>query len=107
MFEHFDTLETREPSLRERAQLAALPAQLAHAKTNASAYAKLLANVDPRAITSRAALEQLPVVRKSDLLELQRASRPFGGFAATAWGAASLVFASPGPIYEPEGRAPD
>src|SRR5438132_8506200 len=107
MFEHFDTLETREPPLRERAQLAALPAQVAHAKANTGAYSKLLADVDPRAITSRAALEQLPVVRKSSLLELQKASRPFGGFAATAWGKASLVFASPGPIYEPESRAPD
>ncbi len=107
MSKHFDTLETREPALRELALLAALPAQVVHAKTHTSAYATLLANVDPRGITSRAALEQLPVVRKSSLLELQKANRPFGGFAATTWGAASLVFASPGPIYEPESRAPD
>lgn len=107
MSEHFDTLETRDPDLRERAQLEALSAQAAYAKAHTSAYAKLLADVDPRALTSRTALEGLPVVRKSELLELQRASRPFGGFAATRWGETRLVFASPGPIYEPEGSAVD
>jgi phenylacetate-CoA ligase len=107
MNEHFDTLETRDPSLRERALLAALPAQVAHAKAHTRAYAALLADVDPLDIGSRTALERLPVVRKSELLELQQSNRPFGGFAATRWGEARLVFASPGPIYEPEGRDAD
>jgi phenylacetate-CoA ligase len=52
-------------------------------------------------------LAQLPVTRKSALLELQKSARPFGGLAATGWGDAVRVFASPGPIYEPEGRRPD
>src|SRR5262249_18285714 len=55
----------------------------------------------------RAALAAVPVTRKSDLAELQKASRPFGGFAATRWGEARRAFASPGAIYEPEGRDPD
>ncbi len=107
MHEYFDTLETRDPDLRERAQLAALRAQVAYAKAHTSAYAALLADVDPRDLDARAALERLPVVRKAELLELQQRNRPFGGFAATRWGDARLVFASPGPIYEPEGRQPD
>jgi phenylacetate-CoA ligase len=111
MTEHFDTLETRDPEMREREQFAALRAQLAHAKTNAPAYARRLAGVDTNAVTTRAALARLPVVRKSELLELQKAARPFGGFAASGWGAhprrARFVFASPGPLYEPEGNAPD
>jgi phenylacetate-CoA ligase len=52
-------------------------------------------------------LAQLPVTRKSELVELQKTARPFGGFAATRWGDARRVFASPGPICEPEGAAPD
>ncbi len=87
--------------------LAQLPRQVAHARTHAPACACSLADVDPAAITSRAALARLPVVRKSELLERQRAARPFGGFAAAGWGELSRVFASPGPIYEPEGRATD
>src|SRR5215472_13060293 len=110
MSEHFDTLETRDPEERERSQLAELRSQLAHAKANTAAYAHLLAEVDPSKITSRAALANLPVVRKSELLDMQKANRPFGGFAARREAKlrrAPLVFASPGPIYEPEGDTPD
>jgi hypothetical protein len=47
------------------------------------------------------------VVRKSDLIELQKTQRPFGGLAAARWGQLGRVFSSPGPIYEPEGRGAD
>ncbi len=107
MTEHFDTLETRDPELRERALLAALPRQLAHAKAHAPAFARILADVDPAAVTTRAALAKVPVTRKSELLERQKAARPFGGFAAFARGEPARIFASPGPIYEPEGRRAD
>jgi phenylacetate-CoA ligase len=107
MTEYFDTLETRDPEVRERALLAALPRRIAHAKANAPAFARILAAVDPDAVTTRAVLAAVPVTRKSELLLLQKASRPFGGFAALRRGIAARVFASPGPIYEPEGRQPD
>ena len=107
MSDHFDQLETRDAEARERDQFAALRRQLVHAKRQAPAYAAWFPDVAPESISSRAALAQLPVTRKSDLLELQKRARPFGGFAATGWGAARRVFASPGPIYEPEGPRPD
>src|SRR5207244_9370855 len=81
MSDHFDALETRDPELRERAVLDALPRQIAHAKAKAPAFARILAAVDPETVTSRAALAAVPVTRKSDLVELQKASRPFGGLA--------------------------
>ncbi len=107
MNNHFDQLETRDPELREREQLAAARQQIAHAKANTAAFGRILSGIDAAAITSRALLARLPVTRKSELLELQMADRPFGGFAATEWGGARRVFASPGPIYEPEGARPD
>ena len=107
MTQYFDTLETRDSALRDREQFAALRRQIAHARTAAPAFTRLLADVDAADITSRAALAQLPVTRKSDLLDMQTADRPFGGLAATRWGIARRVFASPGPIYEPEGALPD
>jgi phenylacetate-CoA ligase len=111
MGEHFDLLETRDPEIRERALFAALPAQLAYAKARAPAYARLLRDVDPETLTSRAALARLPVIRKSELVDLQKAQPPFGGFSASGWGnawaRARLVFASPGPLYEPEGLTAD
>ena len=108
---YFDTLETRDPELREQAQLAAVREQIAYARARAPWFARTLAGIDPADIDSRAALGRLPVVRKSDLLERQKADRPFGGFAVAAWGEAGRharqVFASPGPIYEPEGDSAD
>ncbi len=105
---YYDARETRDPLDRERELLARLPAQVAHAKAHAPAFAALLKDVDPAAITTREALATLPVIRKSELSELQKAARPFGGLAAVRWGSAcARVFASPGPIYEPEGARKD
>ena len=115
MTEFFDPLETRDPGEREAALCAALPAQIAAAQAT-TAFAEILRGVDAKAIASRPALAQLPVTRKHELLERQKAQRgsdPFGGFSAIGWrgqGAtrrASRVFQSPGPIYEPEGHAAD
>ncbi|MEP7328815.1 MAG: AMP-binding protein [Betaproteobacteria bacterium] len=107
MNDHYDALEIRAPDARERALFATLPQQIAHAKAHAPAFAAILADVDPVAITSRAALAQLPVTRKADLAELQKAAPPFGGLAATGWGDIKRVFASPGGIHEPEGACVD
>jgi len=111
MTSFYDTLETRAPADREAALLAALPAQIAHARSQSAAFAEILAGVDPATITSRAALATLPVTRKHELLERQQAQRsqtPFGGFATLGFGAQMpRVFSSPGPIYEPEGLGHD
>ena len=113
MSQHFDALETRAPEVREAALMAALPAQVAHAKAHAPAFAELLKDVDAASVNSRAALAQLPVIRKYELLERQKASRAaggnvFGGFSALGFGKGmTRVFASPGTIYEPEGTRGD
>jgi phenylacetate-CoA ligase len=107
MTDYYDALETRDPELREAEALARLRRQIAHAKARAPAFARALEQIDPDAITTRAALAQIPVTRKSELAQLQAAARPFGGFAATRWGDTPRVFASPGPIYEPEARGAD
>jgi phenylacetate-CoA ligase len=107
MDEHFDALETRDPAQRESDLMARLPAQIAHAKAHAPWFAESLRDFEAAAIDSRAALAQLPVLRKHELIELQKQHRPFGGLVAARWGQMGRVFASPGPIYEPEGRNPD
>ncbi|TXT37943.1 MAG: phenylacetate-CoA ligase [Comamonadaceae bacterium] len=113
MSDFFDALETRTPAEREAALLAALPLQVAHAKLASPAFAEILKDVNPADISSRAALAQLPVTRKHELLELQLGSRSkggnvFGGFCTHGFGPhLPRVFASPGPIYEPEGTAKD
>ncbi len=107
MPEHYDALETRDPAEREAALMAALPRQLLHAKARSPGFARILRDVHPAGVDSRAALAQLPVTRKSDLHALQQAEPPFGGLAAAARAELAKVFMSPGPIFDPEGRRQD
>ena len=106
-----DPMETRAPADREAELLAQLPALIAHAQRSTPAFAELLTGVDAAQITTRAALATLPVTRKYELLERQKAHRSdnvFGGFSAIGFGhSMARVFASPGTIYEPEGTSPD
>ena len=116
---YYDDAETQDPGQRERSAMARLPALVERARGNTSAFADILRGVDAAAVTSRSALAKLPVTRKHDLLERQKAAReagpgqPFGGFSAVGWrgvspsSGARNVFQSPGPIYEPQGHRDD
>ena len=76
---YYDDLETRDPQEREAELFAKLPGQIARARRRAPALAKLLREIPSAEITSRAALARLPVLRKSELGELQKQAPPFGG----------------------------
>ncbi|CCD97675.1 AMP-binding protein [Bradyrhizobium sp. STM 3809] len=106
MTTHYDALETRDPAEREQDLFGRLPDVL-RAAMKAPAYAARLQGIDPQAITSRAALAQLPVLRKSELPALHKAAPPFGGFVAQAPSAFARLFTSPGPIFEPEAAHSD
>jgi phenylacetate-CoA ligase len=101
MTDHYDTLETRSAEERNADLFGRLPDVLRKAMA-APAYARILAGIDPAVIIDRAALAGLPVLRKSDLPALHRASPPFGGLVAGAPGSFGRLFTSPGPIFEPE-----
>jgi phenylacetate-CoA ligase len=106
MSEFYDALETRDPAAREKDLFARLPEVLARAMS-APGWAEHLKGVDPKAVTSRAALARLPVLRKADLPALQKARPPFGGLAVTPPGKLKRLLMSPGPIFEPEGHDTD
>ncbi|MBA4490600.1 phenylacetate--CoA ligase family protein [Paracoccus sp. S1E-3] len=103
---YFDDLEIRSADERAEWLSEALPAALNRAKT-APALARLLRDVDAAAITDRAALARLPVIRKSDLIEAQKKNPPFGGYATRLAAEFDHIFQSPGPIYEPGRRDGD
>ncbi len=106
MPDFYDELETRPPEKREGQQFSALPDLIARAMS-APGWREQLAGVDLKAVTSRAALAKLPVLRKSELKERQTARPPLGGFAVTAPGKLKRLLVSPGPIFEPEGYGRD
>lgn len=107
MTEHYDSLETRDPQERQQALIESVIAQIAHAKSNAPIYKKLLADIDPDQITDIGAIAKLPITRKSELIEQQGKKRPFGGYAAVQTPELAYIFASPGPIYEPGSKRQD
>ena len=98
---YFDDLETRSADERAADLVQALPRQVARAIDRAPALAGLLRDVDPAAVTDRAALARLPVIRKSELGRAQSDRPPFGGFTTVPAADFEHVFQSPGPIYEP------
>ena len=104
--DHYDTLEARDPSMREAELFARLPAILRKAM-QAPGYAEHFGSIDPARITSRAALATLPVLRKSDLPALHKAAPPFGGFVSKPLGAFARLYTSPGPIFEAEAKHAD
>jgi phenylacetate-CoA ligase len=105
-YEHYDSLETRDPDDREREFSSRLPDLIAVA-LRAPGWAAQLAGIDPHAVTSRAALAKLPVLRKSELVTRQKEVPPFGGFNVTAPAQLRRLLMSPGPIFEPEGKGKD
>ena len=104
---HYDDLEIRRTDQREAEQFALLPDLVSAAKDKAPGWAQHLDGIDPEDVTSRSALCQLPVLRKSDLLTLQSKCPPLGGLTTAAPGSLKRLFMSPGPIFDPEGKGAD
>jgi phenylacetate-CoA ligase len=106
MTDHYDSLETRPPVLRDSEECAVMPKIVAHALT-APGWARHLSGVDAKNVTSREALAKLPVLRKSDIAAMQKENPPFGGLAVVPPGKARRLLMSPGPIFEPQGEGKD
>ncbi len=96
---YFDDLETRTQDAREADQVGALKARLGSISVAPDEWKAAAAQIE-----SLEDLPKLPVLRKSDLAEWQKARPPFGGIEV---GNVVHVFQSPGPIYEPGGVSHD
>ena len=105
MADYFDAGETQDPATREAALLGRMPGFIAYAREEAPGWARHLHESGGAAISSREALAALPLLRKSDLPEMQKSDPPFGGFATRK--PVARIMVSPGPIYEPQAAATD
>ncbi len=78
-----------------------------HAYAHAPAVKAIFdgAGVKPDEIRTVADLARVPVTSKDRLAELQAATPPFGGFLAAPLESLEHIFLSPGPLYEPGGKA--
>lgn len=107
MTQFFDAAEHRARDEREQAIFERLPRTLALASERAPAWRERFGDIDLRAIRTRADLRRLPVTRKSDLMAAQEAAPPFGGFLVIPESRLVRAFASPGPVFVPQGPEPD
>jgi phenylacetate-CoA ligase len=107
MSQFLDRYEIRTPAARERALFRDLRDLLTYAAPRTPALKKQLRGIDVAKLRSRADLERIPVIRKTDLKAMQAALPPFAGLAAAKRQDLLRVLVSPGPIFEPEGREHD
>ncbi len=106
-YDFYDALEQRNPTQREQSLFSELPRLVAHAQAKAPGWATHLQGVNAKEISSRQALAKLPVLRKSDLKDLQTAHPPFGGLTTVPTGELGALYMSPGPLFDAERRGPD
>lgn len=97
--------ETMSPSARARDQARWLGRLVAHAWERAPGVRRRMerAGLGPGDVRRPGDLARLPVLKKSEMPELQRADPPFGGFCTVPAGRLRRIFVSPGPILEPMG----
>jgi phenylacetate-CoA ligase len=101
--EFFDELEIMPVAEREEYLNQRLSNTIDHAYRHAPVVRQVLdkAGVSPVQIRTIKDLEKLPIIRKTDIIELQRTNPPYGGFLAIPPEDVDRVFISPGPLYEP------
>ena len=63
------------------------------------------AHIKPSEVHSISDLENMPVLRKDDLVDLYKANPPFGGLVTMAPKDIERVYVSPGPIYDPHHKS--
>mgnify|MGYP000002774425 CR=1 FL=1 len=97
-----DAVERMPQADREKWLNDRLARQVGYAYRHAPAVKKKFddAGVSPRHIRSVKDLERLPVTTKDEMVRLQQADPPFGGFLAVPLNSLSRIYVSPGPIYD-------
>ncbi len=96
-------LETMDPQARREYQDGKVAEIVSYAFQHAPGFKALMdeAGAEPGDITGVESLSRLPITEKADLVKLQRANLPFGGFCGHSMDRLRRVYVSPGPIYEP------
>jgi phenylacetate-CoA ligase len=100
--EYYDSLETMSPAKRQQYLDKKLREQVTYTYQHSNAVKASFDKVGVKSndINTVKDLEKLPIIRKTDLLEMQKANLPYGGVIGMPEEDVERVFISPGPIYE-------
>jgi len=98
----FDELDTQTPEARESRLFHQFSERLIQSASVCPGLAEHLSGCDLSSVNNRSSLQNLPVLRKSKLMQVQQENPPFGGFVDESQLAGSRLFMSPGPVWEPQ-----
>lgn len=98
----FDDLDSMSPAQREEQLFDGFSNRLENCMVQCPGLAMHLQGASIKNITDRSSLAELPVLRKSKLMDAQQANPPFGGFVHEQALHGSRLFMSPGPVWEPQ-----
>jgi len=106
---HAPALETEALEVRRARLDAALVDVVAHAWRSAPRARRTLeaAGIAPGDLRGLDDLPRIPVTRKDALVTLQAEEPPFAGLTTVDPGGLARIYASPGPILDPQGRDGD
>lgn len=97
-------LERMSPKERQKHLEERMREIIAYAYERAPAVKKRFdkAKIKPDDIRTARDLEKIPMLRKDDLIALQKSDPPFGGYLAVPMDSLERIYQSPGPIYDPQ-----
>jgi len=106
LFPHDNSIERLPTPEREEKMALKLQQLVKYAYDNAPGFKARMdkAGVLPSTINSFLDLQKIPVLRKDDLIQLQKENPPFGGYLAVPLSEVDHVYQSPGPIFDPQRR---
>ena len=98
-----ETLETRSHEERLKSHNQLVERIVGHAYDKCLSIRKRLENVGltPEDIEEVGDLAKIPILRKDELIGLQKQNPPFGGLLGVSESEISWIFMSPGPIFDP------
>lgn len=104
LFPYDSTLEKLSASERGKRTDKKLQLLIKYAYENAPGFKARMdrAKAKPGDIRSVKDLQKIPMLRKDDLINLQKQDPPFGGYLAVPLSEVDHVYQSPGPIYDPQ-----
>jgi phenylacetate-CoA ligase len=104
MFPHDNSLEKLPAPEREKKLNEKLRQLIKYAFENAPGFKSRMeaAGIGPADIKSAADLAKIPILRKDDLIELQKENPPFGGYLAVPLSEVERIYQSPGPLFDPQ-----
>ncbi len=97
----FDENEILERETREETLFKDFANRLKAIVSQSLGWGKILSGIEFSKIKQRSDLNELPIIRKSALPDIQKKAFPYGNLNTKPYEDFPLMFASPGPIYEP------